>query len=320
MIRYLCLCILLATPIMAQPSGGSMASSLPNPVVMVIVLGALSLAPFVVIMLTSFVKISVVLSILRNALGTQQVPPNQVITGLAFILSIFVMTPVAKHMYEAAGSLPDSRDIFSEASIKGVMEGVERGREPLRHFLERHAHEKDRILFMQLAATLEERDAKRAQDPNAGHTAPASPVTVPSVAAPQPGAPASTGTPSSSSPQSSPPANVQTAGLSVATAQSTSPQPEQNQPPAVTPKGPGKSDFQVLIPAFVTSQLQEAFQIGFLVFLPFIVIDMVIANVLLAMGMSMLSPSVISLPFKLLLFVLVDGWFLIARGLVLSYA
>jgi type III secretion protein R len=80
-----------------------------------------------------------------------------------------------------------------------------------------------------------------------------------------------------------------------------------------------KDDFQVIIPAFVTSQLKEAFQIGFLIFLPFIIIDMVIANILLAMGMSMLSPSVISLPFKLLLFVLVDGWFLIVRGLVLSY-
>ena len=80
-----------------------------------------------------------------------------------------------------------------------------------------------------------------------------------------------------------------------------------------------KDDFQVIIPAFVTSQLKEAFQIGFLIFLPFIIIDMVVANILLAMGMSMLSPSVVSLPFKLLLFVLVDGWFLIVRGLVLSY-
>jgi type III secretion protein R len=80
-----------------------------------------------------------------------------------------------------------------------------------------------------------------------------------------------------------------------------------------------KDDFQVIIPAFVTSQLKEAFAIGFLIFLPFVIIDMVIANILLAMGMSMLSPSVISLPFKLLLFVLVDGWFLLVRGLVLSY-
>ena len=82
---------------------------------------------------------------------------------------------------------------------------------------------------------------------------------------------------------------------------------------------PDKEDFQVLVPAFVTSQLKEAFEVGFLLFVPFIVVDMVVANILLAMGMQMLSPTVVSLPFKLLLFVLVDGWFLIVRGLVLSY-
>jgi type III secretion protein R len=82
---------------------------------------------------------------------------------------------------------------------------------------------------------------------------------------------------------------------------------------------PDKEDFQILMPAFVTSQLKEAFEVGFLIFVPFIVVDMVVANILLAMGMQMLSPSVISLPFKLLLFVVVDGWFLIVRGLVLSY-
>jgi type III secretion protein R len=85
---------------------------------LVIVLGALSLAPFVLIMLTSFVKISVVLSILRNALGTQQVPPNQVVTGLAFVLTIFIMIPVARQMYQAAGNIANTRDIFSEASVK----------------------------------------------------------------------------------------------------------------------------------------------------------------------------------------------------------
>jgi type III secretion protein R len=129
-------------------------SSLPNPIVMVIVLGALSLAPFVLVMLTSFVKISVVLSILRNALGTQSVPPNQVITGLAFVLSFFIMTPVAKQMYTAAGSVSDTRDMFSEASVKTLFEAVERGREPLRHFLIKHAHNEDRILFIELAKEL----------------------------------------------------------------------------------------------------------------------------------------------------------------------
>ena len=236
----LILLTLAVRPAMAQ------GSDLPNPVVMIILLGALALAPFVLIMLTSFVKISVVLSILRNAIGAQQVPPNQIITGLAFVLSIFVMVPVARQIYDAAGSINRTRDIFSEASVKSIFDASQEGKEPLRKFLSKHSHAPDRLLFMELAARL------NGATPN-----------IPKV---------------------------------------------------------DKNDFQVLVPSFVTSQLKEAFQIGFIVYIPFIIIDMVIANILLAMGMSMLSPSVISLPFKLLLFVLVDGWFLVVRGLVLSYA
>src|ERR1051326_5302971 len=99
----------------AQSSG---SAQFPNPLVLVIVLGALALAPFVIVMLTSFVKISVVLSILRNALGTQQVPPNQIITGLAFVLTIFIMVPVARQMYDDAGNVANTKDIFSEASVR----------------------------------------------------------------------------------------------------------------------------------------------------------------------------------------------------------
>ena len=259
-------------------------NSLPNPVVMVIVLSALTLAPFVLVMLTSFVKISVVLSILRNALGTQNVPPNQVITGLAFVLSFFIMTPVVKQMYSAAGSVADTRDMFSEASVKNLFAAVERGREPLRHFLTKHSHDEDRILFIELAKRLDE-GANKTQTK-------APPADLPATAA----APVS-GTSATTTP-------ADNAGSSSAA----------TQPPSLS-----KDDFQVIIPAFVTSQLKEAFEVGFLIFIPFVIIDMVIANILLAMGMSMLSPSVISLPFKLLLFVLVDGWFLIIRGLVLSY-
>ncbi len=234
---------LLTGPVFGQTSSGG--GEFANPVVLVIVLGALSLAPFVLIMLTSFVKISVVLSILRNAMGTQSVPPNQIITGLAFVLTIFIMIPVAQQMYQAAGSISNSRDIFSEASVKSIFEASKQGKEPLRKFLLKHAHDKDRVLFMELAARLQ----------------------------------------------------------------------RQNNEPAQV----GREDFQIIIPAFVTSELKDAFQIGFLIFVPFIIIDMVVANILLSMGMHMLSPVVISLPFKLLLFVLVDGWFLIVRGLVLSY-
>jgi type III secretion protein R len=266
---------------------------MPNPVMIVIVLAALSLAPFVVIMLTSFVKISVVLSILRNALGTQSVPPNQVITGLAFVLSIFVMAPVARQMYHDAGSLSDTGDIFSEASVRSVFDGIQRGKEPLRYFLGKHAHTPDRLLFIELAGRLDQAarsNVDQAQRGNPPNLTPAN---------------AARSTESTQAPGTS----------------SSSPTTGSAAPPAEpVSAGPSKNDFQVLIPAFVTSQLKEAFQIGFLIFVPFIIIDMVVANILLAMGMIMLSPSVISLPFKLLLFILVDGWVLIVRGLVLSYA
>jgi len=273
-------------------------STLPNPIVMMIVLGVLSLAPFVLVMVTSFVKISVVLSILRNALGTQSVPPSQVITGLAFVLTLFIMTPVAKQMYAAAGTVSETHDIFSEASVKSLFDAVGRGREPLRRFLIKHSHNEDRILFIELAKRLDE-DANK-------------PQTKAAVANPQPVlAPAPVVADASSAPN--------TAGT---TSAATQPAPTTQQPVPAAPQTGldiSKDDFQVIIPAFVTSQLKEAFEVGFLIFIPFVIIDMVIANILLAMGMSMLSPSVISLPFKLLLFVLVDGWFLIIRGLVLSY-
>lgn len=295
-------------------------TSLPNPLVMVIVLGALTLAPFVLVMVTSFVKISVVLSILRNALGTQNVPPSQVITGLAFVLSFFIMTPVAKQMYAAAGSVSDTRDMFSESSVKSLFEAVGRGREPLRRFLIKHSHDEDRILFIELANRLDE----GAGDGHAKSTteSPAQKPVVAPVAVEAPTLKSAT-SPGQTSIQITPQVVGQSStstsiGKPVNTSAAT--QPDVIQP--ATPRqssSVSKDDFQVIVPAFVTSQLKEAFEVGFLIFIPFVIIDMVIANILLAMGMSMLSPSVISLPFKLLLFVLVDGWFLIIRGLVLSY-
>jgi flagellar biosynthesis protein FliP len=284
---------------------------------MVIVLGSLALAPFVLVMLTSFAKMSVVLSILRNALGTQNVPPNQVITGLAFVLTFFVMTPVLKQMYKDAGSVSNTKDMISEASVKSVFDAVGRGKEPLRRFLIKHAHNQDRLLFVELARRLDE--SSQAPRPR-GSSAPGAPpsstttasLTVSSAAPAVPAAKAD-----------AVPALADTATPTVA-ASVPDPLTVQAKPAPPTPAVQNQSllskdDFQVIIPAFVTSQLKEGFQIGFLIFLPFIIIDMVVANILLAMGMSMLSPSVVSLPFKLLLFVLVDGWFLIVRGLVLSY-
>lgn len=234
------------TPLAGFAQDAPQGADTANPVVLIIIVGALALAPFGLIMLTSFVKIAVVLSILRNALGTQQVPPNQVITGISLILTIFIMSPVVEKMYAEAGTIQNTEAIFSEVSVKTLFEASKKGKEPLRQFLIRYADEKHRVMFFNLAQQMAQ---KNGNDPNA--------ITV--------------------------------------------------------------DEFRVIIPAFVTSQLTEAFQIGFILFVPFLIIDMVVANILQAMGMFMLSPTIISLPFKLLLFVLIDGWEVLLKNLVLGY-
>lgn len=237
---------ILAVPQIVEPLQNRQGGETANPVVLIIVIGALALAPFGLIMLTSFVKIAVVLSILRNALGTQQIPPNQVITGIALILTVFIMAPVVEKMRSEAGTIQDTQAIFSEVSVKTLFEASERGKEPLRAFLKRHAHEPHLVMFLGLAQQMAVKNG--------------------------------------------------------------------NDPQQITPE-----DFRVIIPSFVTSQLTEAFQIGFILFIPFLIIDMVVANILQAMGMFMLSPTIISLPFKLLLFVLISGWEVLIRNLVLGY-
>ncbi len=217
-----------------------------RPLVLLIALAALGLVPFVLMMVTSFVKISVVLSIVRSALGTQQIPPTQVITGLAIILTVYIMAPVGQAMFReaAVNQFRNSDGLMSIKTADQLFTAAERAKEPLREFLAKKVTGKDRSLFYNLALKM------RAEPDRAGVT---------------------------------------------------------------------DRDFLVLVPAFVVSELKEAFQIGFLLFVPFIVIDMVVANILLALGMHMLSPTTISMPFKLLLFVLVDGWYLIAKGLVVGY-
>jgi type III secretion protein R len=225
----------------------SLSDNPDQPLILMFVLAALSLAPFVLIMVTSFVKISVVLSILRNAMGTQQIPPTQVITGLAFILTIYIMAPVGIEIKNQAGDLIDQKtgkSLLSTANANVLIEGAKRAAEPIRNFLIKHAHPEDRALFLDLA-----RKQRKPED---------------------------------------------RAGLT-------------------------DKDLIILVPSFVISQLKEAFEIGFILFVPFIIIDMVVSNILLAMGMFMLSPVTVSLPFKLLLFILVDGWYLLARGLVIGY-
>lgn len=214
-----------------------------NPVVLIIVVGMLSLAPFAMIMLTSFVKISVVLSLLRNAMGTQQAPPNQVITGISLILSIFIMAPVVEKMYQEAGT----KIIFEEVKVENVIDIALKGKEPLREFLKRFSSQENRVMFRDLAFKMAERN-------------------------------------------------------------------QVNNAAEITAE-----DFRVLIPSFVTTELSKAFVIGFFIFIPFLVIDMIISNILQAMGMFMLSPTTISLPFKLLLFVMTDGWTVLIRNLVTGY-
>jgi type III secretion protein R len=231
--------VLVPTWALAGEQTLSQASYAGNPLVMMGMLAVMSLLPFAVLMLTSFSKISVVLSFARTAMGTQQAPPTIVLTGLATVLSAHIMAPVMERMYDA-GQIA-YQEVESGAQ---VLAAVTRVTEPLRAFLVKHGSPEERALFVDLARELRPpEEAGQVQE----------------------------------------------------------------------------TDLFVVIPAFVITELREAFQIGFLLFLPFLVLDMVIANVLLALGMQTLSPSQVSLPFKILLFVAVDGWSLLARGLILGY-
>lgn len=207
---------------------------------------ALAIAPFFAVMVTSFTKIVVVLSLLRNALGLQQVPPNIVLNGLALVLTLYVMQPVGARMAEAVSGPGGTIGAVGSAtqSADSMLNAVNLAKEPLRDFLIKHSRPNERAFFLRTAQKV---DPSRSADMS-------------------------------------------------------------------------DRDFVIVVPAFVVNELSVAFQIGFLIFLPFLVIDLVISNILLAMGMMMLSPTTISLPFKLLLFVLVDGWVKLAHGLVLSYA
>ncbi|HJK97734.1 MAG TPA: EscR/YscR/HrcR family type III secretion system export apparatus protein [Polyangiaceae bacterium LLY-WYZ-14_1] len=218
-----------------------------SPGTTLLVLAALGLVPFAFIATTSFVKLSVVLSLLRNALGTGQVPSGAVVAAFAAILTAYVMAPVGERM--AAAAAPALERVDPESPLAGssaaaVVEALRLGSEPLRTFLRDNAGRRERALFLDLARRA------RSDDGTGGAAA---------------------------------------------------------------------DDFLVVLPAFLVTELAEAFLVGFLVFVPFLVVDMVVANILLALGMHMLSPTTISLPFKLLLFVLADGWYLLSRALVLSY-
>jgi len=200
----------------------------------ILLMTILSLAPAILVVLTSFTRIVIVLSLLRSAMGVQQTPPNVVIISLALFLTAFVMGPTFQVAY-TEGIAPLIEDEIDER------EAFDRSIKPLHGFMMRHVREKDLALFLDLSNT------------------------------------------------------------------------------DTTELAPEAMPLRALIPAFMISELRRAFEIGFLIFVPFLVIDMVVASVLMSMGMMMLPPIIISLPFKLIFFVLVDGWNLVAESLVASF-
>ncbi|MDD2834000.1 MAG: flagellar type III secretion system pore protein FliP [Methylotenera sp.] len=198
-----------------------------------ILLTSLSFLPAILLMMTGFTRIIIVLSLLRQALGTQSAPPNQVMVGLALFLTFFVMSPVFDKVYaDAYQPLSENKITMQEAMDKGVA--------PFKAFMLKQTREGDLALFVKMA------QIDRVETPD-------------------------------------------------------------------------QIPLKVLVPAFVTSELKTAFQIGFAIFIPFLIIDMVVASVLMSMGMMMVSPVIVALPFKLMLFVLVDGWQLLLGSLVESF-
>ena len=226
-----------ATPYGQLPlliGNGAGGTSFSVPVQTLLFFTALSFLPAVLLMMTSFTRIVIVLSLLRQAMGTQSAPPNQIVIGLSLFLSFFVMGPTLDKVYA------DAYQPYSESRIS-FEQALDRGEAPLRQFMMKQTRQSDFALFARLAR-LEQ-------------------------------------------------------GATIETA-----------------------PFRVLVPAFVTSELKSAFQIGFMIFIPFLVIDIVVASVLMSLGMMMLSPVLVALPFKLMLFVLADGWNLLIGSLAASFA
>jgi len=230
-----------------------------DPFALIIVLVGLSLIPFIAMIATSYLKIVVVMSLIRNALGIQSIPPNMVINALAMILTFYIMAPVVSESWSALvesqrAMAANQKSQVAQASKPANapaatfdLSSLDLGKagEPFRKFLSDHTSPRERVFFIKTAETLWGKDGE---------------------------------------------------------------------PAVVDPES-----YWILLPSFCVSELTKAFQIGFLVYLPFIAIDIIVSNILLAMGMMMVSPVTISLPFKLLLFVMVNGWTLLIQGLVKGY-
>ena len=214
-----------------------------DPFSLIVLFVGMSLLPFLAMVATSYLKIVVVISLVRNALGVQSIPPNMVVNAIALILSFYVMAPVVEqgwdiYQKEAAVNKVEKKQYDTEIAVKAA--------EPMRRWLIKQTDEKSRAFFVSTAEQLWAKEGEEKAEVNS-------------------------------------------------------------------------ESFFILIPSFCVSELTKAFQIGFLVYLPFIAIDIIVSNILLAMGMMMVSPVTISLPFKLLLFVMVNGWTLLIQGLVRGY-
>lgn len=209
------------------------ATNVSTSIRLLILLTVLSLAPAILILMTSFARIVIVLSFVRTALATQQMPPNQVLVGLALFLTFFIMAPTFQEINNEALT-----PLFNEELT--LDEAYDKASVPIKHFMSDHTHQKDLDLFLKY------NEADR-------------PETIEEI------------------------------------------------------------PLTMLVPAFALSEIKTAFQMGFMIFIPFLVIDMIVASVLMSMGMMMLPPVMISLPFKILLFILVDGWYLVIQSLLQSY-
>lgn len=225
------------------------STPLPSITARLFTIAALSLLPFAIMLLTSFMKIAVVLSLFRQAIGIQQSPPNQVLSGIALLMTIYVMFPTGMAIYSdmkpyMEQNAPKGNEFLSGESANYILGLFDHGKKPIKLFLQKNSVQKHIQYFYQLAY------AKF---------------------------------------------------------------------PEAVRKDLSHDDMIILAPAFITSQLKSAFEIGVLIYLPFFIIDLVTSNILLAMGMMMLSPLTIALPLKLLLLVMVDGWTLLIQGMVLGY-
>ncbi len=228
-----------------------------NPFSLIVLFVGLSLLPFIAMIATSYLKIVVVMSLIRNALGIQSIPPNMVVNALAMILTFYIMAPVASESWNIAKTeFAKSSAAAKTAAVSNPgnppghgswleTDAIGKAAEPFRAWLSAHTSDRERAFFVKTAETMWSKDGE--------------------------------------------PANID------------------------------PDSYSILLPSFCVSELTKSFQIGFLVYLPFIAIDIIVSNILLAMGMMMVSPVTISLPFKLLLFVMVNGWTLLIQGLVRGY-